>query len=270
MPAQTLPHLAPHHRATIDRLVAAVAAEPTVLALILGGSLAHGYARPESDVDVVFVVSAEEHARRRAAGRLHYHNRELCAYDGYIDGKYVTLDFLHLVSRRGSDPARYAFKDARVLWARVAGLEPLLAEIARYPVGEKPARIRRFGAQLLAWRWYYGEAVKARNPYLTGLALQKITLFSGRLVLVVNERLFPYHKWLLREVAAAPRQPVAWAARIEDLWREHSWPVVDALCREVLAFAGVELAAAEADWPTRFMEDTELAWMQQEAPIDEI
>lgn len=248
----------------------AVAADPSVLALILGGSLAHGYARPESDVDVVFVVSAEDYARRRAVGRLHYNNRELCAYDGYIDGKYVTLDFLQLVSRRGSDPARYAFKDARVLLTRVAGLEALLAEIARYPAGEKPGRIRRFGAQLLAWRWYYGEAVKARNPYLTGLALQQVALFSGRLILVVNERLFPYHKWFLREVAAAPRQPAAVAERIEGLWREHSWPVVDALCREVLAFAGVDFAEADADWPTRFMEDTELAWLRQEAPIGEI
>ena len=39
-----------------------------MLALLLGGSLAHGYARPDSDVDVAIVLTDDAMARQRATG----------------------------------------------------------------------------------------------------------------------------------------------------------------------------------------------------------
>ena len=180
------------------------------------------------------------------------------------------MDFLRLVSERGSDPARYAFKDSRVLFSRIDGLEGLLAEIVRYPVAQAPERTARFTAQLLAWRWYYSEAVRQKNPYLLGLALQKITLFSCRLVLVQNEMLYPYHKWLLRVAESAPRRPAGFPDSARQLHTEHSWARVDAYCRDILAFAGVDFAAADAIWPTRFMKDTELKWMTAEPYVDDL
>ena len=99
----------PHHAQTIERLTTAFQSDPTVLALLLGGSIAHGFAKADSDVDVTIVLSSADYQRRQREGRLHYNNRELCTYDGYIDGKYVDLDFLKLVAARGSDPIRYAF-----------------------------------------------------------------------------------------------------------------------------------------------------------------
>lgn len=270
MSAPPLPALLPHHQSTIDNLVAAMSADPSVLALILGGSLAHGFAGPDSDVDVAIVVSSGDLARRRAAGVLHYNNTTLCTYPGYIDGKYLDLAFLRLVAERGSDPARYAFKDSRILFSRVAELPELLADAVRYPVEQKASRLARFAAQLLAWRWYYGEAAKKQNPYLTGLAVQKLVLFSSRLILTVNERLYPYHKWLLRELAADPRRPVALVAAIQRLPVAHDLPAVERLCLDVLAYAGIDPEKTNATWPTRFMEDTELTWMSREPAIDDL
>lgn len=270
MPSPVLPVLAPHHAASIRNLVAEFERDPAVQALLLGGSLAHGFARPDSDIDVAIILTPGAFQQRRQGGQLHYNNRSLCTYPGYIDGKFMDLDFLRLVAARGSDPARFAFKDSRILFSRIGGLESLLADIVRYPAAQTPERTARFGAQLLAWRWYYGEAVRQDNPYLLGLALQKITLFSGRIVLAQNEMLYPYHKWLLRVAASAPRRPAGFPANIRGLLTEHSWPRVDAYCRDILAFAGVDFAEADALWPTRFMQDTELKWMTGEPPIDEL
>jgi predicted nucleotidyltransferase len=259
-----------HHLTTLANLVRAFERDPKIQALILGGSLAHGFARPDSDIDVTFVVSAEEMTALRQSGKLHYNNRELCTYNGYIDGKYADMDFLRLIAARGSDPIRYAFDGARILFSHLPGLEALLADIVRFPVEEKAARRRRFASQLLAWRWYYSEGVRQESAYLVALAVQKITLFTCRLLLNENERLFPYHKWMLRVTLAAPLQPPGLKARLDDLLARSSWSLVDQHVREILAFVGLDFATADAEWPSYFMRDTELRWMTAEAPIDDI
>jgi predicted nucleotidyltransferase len=259
-----------HHADSIDNLVQEFRHNPKILALLLGGSLAHGFARPDSDIDVSIIVSAEEMAAFRQGGRLHYNNRTLCTYDGYIDGKYIDLDFLRLVAARGNDPIRYAFEGARVLFSRLPDLEPLLADIVRYPVAEKSDRKLRFAAQLLAWRWYYSEGVRQANAYLITLALQKLTLFTCRLVLTENEMLYPYHKWMRRVTLSAPRQPAGLDDRLDELLQDHSWALVDRHAREVLAFVGLDFAACDATWPTYFMRDSELRWMTGEPAIDDL
>lgn len=259
-----------HHADTITNLTREMQADPDVLALLLGGSLAHGYARPDSDVDVAIVLTDDAMARQRATGKLHYNNRALCTYDGYIDGKFMDLGFLRLVAQRGSDPIRYAFEGNRVLCSRLTNLETLLADIVRYPTAEKARRTDRFAAQLLAWRWYYSEGVRQGSAYLLTLAVQKLVLFSCRLVLTRNEMLYPYHKWMRRVTEAAPRQPPGLAARLDQLLTAHSWTLVDGHVRELLAFAGLDFATADGTWPTHFMRDTELRWMNEEPAIDDI
>jgi hypothetical protein len=271
MPAPGLPVMEPHHAASIKNLVTEFESDPSVLALVLGGSLAHGFARPDSDIDVAMVVEPADFQSRRLNGKLHYNNRSLCTYAaGYIDGKYLDVEFLRLVAARGSDPARFAFKDSRILFSRVDGLERLLAEIVRFPVEQKLERTARFSSQLLAWRWYYSEAVRQGSPYLLHLALQKITLFSCRIVLTENEMLYPYHKWMLRVAESAPRRPVAFPNNIKELLTQHTWNQIDEYCRGILTFAGVDIAEAEAVWPTRFMRDTELRWLSGEPAIDDL
>src|SRR5690554_4837288 len=99
----------PHHAATLARVVEHFQQDPEVLALILGGSLAHGFAQAASDVDVMIVVSESDYERRRGSGHTQYFTKELATYDaGYIDGKYVTPQFIQQVADRGSEPARYA------------------------------------------------------------------------------------------------------------------------------------------------------------------
>ncbi|HWA28311.1 MAG TPA: nucleotidyltransferase domain-containing protein [Lacunisphaera sp.] len=271
MPTPGLPAMAAHHADSIRNLVAAFEPDRSILALLLGGSLAHGFARPDSDIDVAIVVAPAEYARRQRENRLHYNNRTLCTYPGYIDGKYLDPDFLRLVAARGSDPARYAFKDCHILFSRLAGLDALLAEIVRFPVEQKRERTERFAAQLLAWRWYYSEALRQQNPYLVHLALQKVVLFGCRLILTENETLYPYHKWLLRVTESVPRQPPNLQAALAELTGPNpAWERVDAWTREIFSFLGVDHDAANAAWPTRFMKDTELRWMTEEAAIDDL
>jgi hypothetical protein len=260
-----------HHEQSIDNLVTLMEKDESLQALILGGSLVHGFAGSDSDIDVTMVVCGEEYRRRTRENALHYNNRELCPYEGgYIDGKYVDYDFLKLVAERGSDPARFAFRNNRILFSRLPGLEELLERIVRFPVEEKEERVERFAAQLLAWRWYYGEGLRRENAYLTALAAQKLILFGGRIVLTVNEMLYPFHKWLLRVLETAPRKPSGMMEAIDGLLKRPAREFVEDYCRTVLDFAGLDAEALNAVWPTWFIKDTETRWMTAAPGIDDL
>src|SRR5262245_47908920 len=84
-----------HHRESAERTAAHFAGDASVLALILGGSVAHGFAAADSDLDVLIVVSDAEYAQRRREGRLQFLDSDLCTYpNGYVDGKYLAESLL--------------------------------------------------------------------------------------------------------------------------------------------------------------------------------
>ena len=264
-----MPEMAPHHAQAVERFVAKYGADDAFVALLLVGSLAHRFATPASDVDVLLVATEAEFERRQGERRLAFVERDLCGYaGGYVDCKIASLPLLRRVADRGSDPARYAFADATILASRAPELGELIARITRFPVEEKAARERRFLCQVLAWTWYVGQAEAHRDAYLMATATQKLVLFACRVVLNHNERLYPYHKWLVRETVRAPLQPEAFEARLRDLLERPSLTAAQHLQDAVLAFAGE--AGRDLDWSTQFMVDSELNWLHHEAPIDDL
>lgn len=248
----------PHHVSTIERTVERVAADPAARALVLGGSLAHGYGTERSDVDVLVLVPSEELERRPPTFTWHdLSEREDC----YVDGKYLDLDFLRAVAERGSDPSRWALEGARVLFSHEPGLAELLAEAARFPIAEQERRLAAHAAQLCAWQWFYGEGTAKAEPYLQHAAVHHLVLHAGRLVLAANARLYPFHKWLMREVEAAPDRPEGLTERLRALLAAPSQADVDSLVSELLAHYGLDEEATRAGWGSRFRVDTELVWL---------
>jgi predicted nucleotidyltransferase len=263
-------NLAPHHLATCRNVVAEFEDRPEVLAVLLAGSIAHGHARPDSDVDIAIVVTPEEHERRAAAGHLTYFDQSLATWEGgYVDGKFHDLAFIRDVAERGSDQARYAFVGARPMFSRVDGLDDLLAAAVRYPMAEQGERIERFAAHMVAWRWYHGEAIRLENRYLQVLGAQKVVLFACRTVLAANALLFPFHKWMLRVTADAVNRPATMIDDIDALLVEPTVERAAALSDSVIDHLAIDRDRL-ATWPMHFMRDTELAWQSGRSPIDEI
>jgi predicted nucleotidyltransferase len=263
--------VAPHHQATIDNVVRELAVHPDVEALLLTGSLAHGFAGDGSDVDVALVVGPEEYRRRSDDGALGYFSFDLATYPGgYVDGKYVDMDFLHRVAEAGSEPARFAFADARVLFSRIDGLDALLEQIVRYPLDGRDERVERFSAQMLAWQWYFGEGAARDDRYLMTLSTQKVVLFACRVVLARNELLYPYHKWLRTVTASAPDRPPGLLDDIEALLVEPDQARVDGICSSVFAHYGIDLDELYFRWSQHFLVDNELTWMTGHTPIDDL
>lgn len=258
-----------HHSASIENVRQHFAAQPGVEAVLLGGSIAHGYARATSDVDILILLPEAEFERRRQQQDLSFFNAELCTYEGgYVDGKFTALSFLTRVAEMGSEPARYAFQDAKILLSRVPDLPALLAAITRYPQEHKLDRMTRFLAQLEAWHWYSHQALAIDNRYLLNMATSKLALFGTRLLLAHNELLYPYHKWMLRVLAQAPEQPADMVTLTHDLMAHPSETSVSAYFQAVRGFR--EWPTSTKFWSMQFIQDSEWNWMDGSTPIDDL
>jgi hypothetical protein len=256
----------PHHRRVVDRLVEQFKDDPTVLALIIGGSIAKGLERDDSDVDILLLVTDAEYQRRLPANDLHYFSMDACDYPGgYVDGKIINLAFLEQVAERGSEPARSAFIGVTLAWSRLPALPALFQRITAYPEQEHIEKIRSFYAQLQAWQWYMGEAEKINDPHLRLRAASELALFGGRMILAHNRILYPYHKWFLTELRRAPQLPPGFIQRIETLLADPGKTTADAFCECVLAF--VNWDTPPEGWAARFMHDSEWNWRRGNVPV---
>jgi predicted nucleotidyltransferase len=134
-----------HHQDTINNVIKKMKENSSVLALIIGGSIVHGFAKEDSDVDIMIVVSEEEYETKYRENNLTYWEKDSCTYEnGYVDGKYISMDFMKKVSKHGSEAARFAFKDAFVAYSKIEGVEQILQEITRYPKELKADKMKRF------------------------------------------------------------------------------------------------------------------------------
>jgi len=144
-----------HHSQSIQNVTDYFQGDPEVLALLLGGSIAHGFESPASDIDIMIFVSEETYQRRFQKGDIHFYDKELCTYEGgYVDRRYLSLNFVMQVLAKGSEPARFAFEGSQVLFSKIGGLKEDICRIAEYPIAEKAERIKRVYAQFEAWHWY--------------------------------------------------------------------------------------------------------------------
>ncbi len=251
--------LLPHHQSTVDRLTEHFQADPNFTALIIGGSVAKGYARPDSDVDFYVVATDEEYARRKPASQFQWFSREIAGYEGgYVDGKIIDLAFLRDVAEKGSDPARAAFVGAFIPYSELPELPGLLERILTYPEAQREERLISFYAQLEAHKWYVGEAEKRADPYLMMKMASELALYGGRMILAYNRVLYPYHKWFTRVLEETEDKPADFMDRFRDLLARPGTETANAFFECVTAFT--DWPKPQEGWPSRFMTDVEWTW----------
>jgi predicted nucleotidyltransferase len=259
----------PHHSQSIQNVREYFERDPEVQALLLSGSIAHGFQTPASDIDIMIFVREADYQKRLRSGQLHFFSRDLCTYEGgYVDGKYLSVNFVEQILEKGSEPARFAFEGSQVLFSRVDGFAEDICRIAEYPISEKAERIRRFYAQFETWHWYCGEALSKENSYLLGMSVSKLILFGGRLILAHNEMLYPYHKWFLKVLERAREKPSDLMACIQALTETPTAEKVEAFYETVKSFQPWN--DNPYHWPVQFLFDSELNWLDGRTPVDDL
>ncbi|MFM9331218.1 nucleotidyltransferase domain-containing protein [Paenibacillus mesotrionivorans] len=252
-----------NHRDSIRQYTADVSQDSGVLAVIIGGSIAHGYATEASDIDVMLVVPEEEFERRLASGDIQFLHKPY-----HVDGKFISLEFIRRVIASGNEATRYSFEGAFVSFSRVEGVEELIARAQAYPLELKEDKINRFYGQFKAWHWYCKDALKKGNPYLLDYAVSNLVLFGGRLILAYNEKLFPYQKWFLRVLDSCENKPDLLMEKLGALVEKKGLAEVEAFQSAVDGFC--EWNTSGRRWPNLFLYDSEWKWMYGEPPVADL
>ena len=257
-----------HHRRAIERLAETYGTDPDYVGLIIGGSVAKGYARDDSDVDFLIVATDEVFERRLAARDLFINRRDLCDYEGgYVDGKIVNLAYLEQVADKGNEPSRAAFEGAFAAFSHLDGLEALLGRIPVYQDAGHEDRVRAFYSMAFIQHWLMNEAARHNNRYTILRAASQLALYSGRLILAHNRILFPYHKWLPRTLACAPEKPDEMLDLFNQLLEKPAIGPATDLFEAVRDFHDWGVSDLEAY--TWFMTDVEWAWMSGTTPMED-
>ena len=257
-----------HHQRAIDRLTDAYRDDASFRALIIGGSVAKGYARADSDVDFMLVATDDEFDRRLAARDLFINRRDLCDYDGgFVDGKIVNLAFLEELAEKGNEPSRAAFEGAFTTFSAISDLDDLMRRIPVYPERGHDERIRAFYCMAFMQHWIIHEAERHGNRYTLTRAAGQLALFAGRLILAHNRRLFPYHKWLPRVLESVPDKPAGLMHAFDALLDAPGGDTASELFELVRGFRDWGVSDLEAY--TWFMTDVEWSWMSGRTPIED-
>ena len=197
-----------NHQRAIDRLADAYRDDPRFRALIIGGSVAKGYAREDSDVDFLIVASDEAFEQHLAARDLFINRRDLCDYEGgYVDGKIINLAFLEDLAEKGNEPSRAAFEGALVAYSHVPDLDALLRRIPVYPEAGHDERLRAFYSMSFIQHWLFHEAERHGNRYTLTRAASQLALFTARLLWPITADSSPTTSGCRRPSKRCPTSP---------------------------------------------------------------
>ena len=258
----------PHHQRAIDRLADAYCDDAEFIGLIIGGSVAKGFARPDSDVDFMMVASDEAYERRLAERDLFINRQDLTDYEGgYVDGKIIDRGFLEDVAARGNEPSRAAFEGAYLAFSHDDSLGDLVERIPVYPEQGHEDRLRKFYAMSFIQHWLMNEASRHDNRYTILRAASQLSLFAGRLILAHNRRLFPYHKWLPRTLEVVPDKPDNFMDDFNALLDEPGIESASRLFESTRDFH--DWGVSDLDAYTWFMTDVEWSWMSGTTPMED-
>lgn len=255
--------LRPHHKRAIEALIKRLCDVPRYPALIIGGSVAKGWDREDSDLDILLVTTDDEWARREPAGDIWYHD----TVEGvFIDGKVLGMSFLEEIADHGSEPARAAFVGAWPGYSRIAGLPELIDRIRAYPEHERAEKLRSFWSQVaLLADFFVPEAARRDDRYLLMHAVSDMVLFGCRLILAWNRILYPYHKWLTRDVERAPEKPADFLTLLQDALER---PGIETAAAFRQCLAGFQDWGMSTDViVNRFIVDSEWNWRTGVTPV---
>ena len=257
-----------HHETGIQNLLVEYGNDPRFVALIIGGSVAKGCARADSDIDFMMVATDEVFAQRKLENDLFINRTDLTDYEGgFVDGKIIDMAYLEMVDQKGNEPTRAAFDGAFLAFSHTNSLEELLNKIVTYPESERAKRLRHFYCMSFIQNWLMNEASRHDNFYTKSRAASQLALFSGRLILAHNRVFFPYHKWFYEYLSGCNAKPKNLIKEMNQVLNQPTVENANSLFESVRGFRDWNVTDIEAfRW---FMEDVEWSWRESNPPLED-
>ncbi|QDP98166.1 hypothetical protein FOE78_21695 [Microlunatus elymi] len=257
-----------HHDDSIAAFVDRARDNYAVLAVIVDGSVSSGTERPDSDVDLVLVLTEDAFAQAWQENRLSYVERDGITYEGgYYDIKVASVAYLRRAADHADDPMRASLLHARIAWSRLDDLADLVAAIPRLPEEVWERRMASFIAQVrLHGGYFLKQAVQLDNEFLLHHAAVHLVGAGGRALLALNRTLFQGQKYLDRTLARLERVPAGYADAAHAVLSTPSLQTGTAYRDLIENFAAWPITAEET--LSTFVRDNELSWYTGRSPIE--
>ncbi|MDO4284952.1 MAG: nucleotidyltransferase domain-containing protein [Eubacteriales bacterium] len=196
-----------HHRDSIEKLKEYFKDREGVIALILGGSVAKGCEREDSDLDAMVIISQQAYAERAASNTTVETIFGHCTYPGgYFDVKYMTKEYLEEAAQKASEPTRNSFIGARVLFSADPEIEGIVNRIPVFQKQEKEAKMASFYSNFHL-NYYYFLRICKPEGYMRMRCISEMIYSIYRMVLQENEVLFPCNRRLEATVEQVDNRP---------------------------------------------------------------
>lgn len=261
----------PHHKEAIANLAAMFENQPGVIGAVLGGSIAKGLERPDSDVDAIIVVTPERYRELEAEKRTSECVFEGCDYPGgYFDLKYYTKEYLEAAADHGSEPTRYAYTNSTCIFSKDPDLAEIVRRIPVFQKAEKEEKMLSFYASLQLYKGYFWSSSK-ENLYLRTRCAAAVVLYGMRLLLEDAEVLFPCQKNLMIAVSALPpdKRPVEIVEKAERLLRTFGDEEKNAFVTSIMECIRWKPPRDYSAVLSRFIQDHEEWWYKARPYIEE-
>ncbi len=258
-----------HHKTSMENLVKHFESDPEVIAVILGGSVAKGKERVDSDIDAIIVVSPQRFEKLQAENRISECFSEGITYDGgYYDIKYCTEDYLKTLMERGSEPSRNAFMCARCLYTKNPEIAVWVEEIPVFQQSEKEEKLLSFFSGLTLHRDYFWK-VAGDEIYLKTRTAVDIVLCGLRMVLQEREVLFQCQRKLIDAVSGLGGAYAETADKAKRLLSEMTDEALDDFVNAVMTVTDYQPPKDYSIMLSRFIDDNEQWWYKNRPVITE-
>lgn len=258
-----------HHKQSIEKLLDYFKEDDDIIAIILGGSIAKGCERPDSDIDAIVVVNENKYMELNRLNKLTESIFGYCVYEkGYFDIKYCTEDYLKTLARKGSEPSRNAFASSKCLFSKTTEIEDLIKQIPVFQKQEKGEKLLSFYSAFSLNHVYFWGAAKD-NIYLKIRAAADIVLFGLRLLLQEKEVLFPCHKALFQTVSNLENKPDNILEKATAFLSTLSDETKDDFVASIVEYINYNPPENYFKILTRYTEDNELWWYKDRPVIAE-
>jgi len=258
-----------HHKDSIDNLSEYFKKDKSVIAVLIGGSIAKGCERVDSDIDAIVVVTDQRYNELYETYRLSETILGYCTYEnGYFDIKYVNKGYLKSVARNGSEPARVSFEKSWCIYSTDKEIESFIQEIPVFQKQEKAKKMLAFYSAFELNNGYFW-SISNDNPYSKARAITDIVLFGLRLILQDREILFPCNKGLLSTVSKLGKEAKSIVEKAEKLISTGDTLSKDDFASSVMDFIEYEPPKEFSEVLTSYINNHELWWYKNSPVIAE-
>jgi predicted nucleotidyltransferase len=216
--------MTPQQAETIKQIQLLAQSDQSIMGVILCGSLAKKTGNAKSDVDIIVVVTEKMYKQKKASKDYFwgtdFDNKN---FSVEIDGKIVPKEFLDAVKSRGTENIKYTLYFSELIFSRDSEIERLFKEIKdslNNEVLEKDIKIKKFYSMMKSSRFSFES--ESENTFLKHKLIHDTIYYAGRLILAINNRLFPCVKNMLNEIKTSENVPKNFFSMVEELLHSYA------------------------------------------------